>query len=91
MAWNRLDRLFINENLKTGRGGLKLKLDSYEIIHDPRITSVHFYDRPGAPHFGSVVAGVPKAYNHQARGEWEAGYSDHFRIRACIEILSSLS
>jgi hypothetical protein len=79
MSWNRLDRVIINKRLNDGKS-LDLVKRSYS-IHNPSFsTSEHRYEE-GA-NKGSIVKGIPAAYEHKANNKRKAGYSDHFGIVA---------
>ncbi len=89
MDWNVLDRFFVNSALLSGQG-LHIDLPSYEIVRHSSISTAHFYTHEGDAHFGSVVQGIPKRYDHLATAAHKAGYSDHYPIRMCLNILGQL-
>lgn len=79
MSWNRLDRIIINKRLNDGKK-LDLVRKSYS-IHNPGFsTSEHRYTKGALK--GSIVKGIPAAYDHQANSNRKAGFSDHFGIVA---------
>lgn len=77
MAWNTLDRIFINKRLNDGKG-LDLVKASYKIHTPDFATTSHRYEKGHSK--GSIVAGVPFGYEHTARNSRKAGYSDHFGV-----------
>jgi hypothetical protein len=79
MSWNRLDRIIINKRLNDGKK-LDLVKKSYS-IHNPSFsTSEHRYTKGALK--GSIVKGIPAAYDHEANNKRKAGFSDHFGIVA---------
>ncbi len=77
MSWNRLDRIIINKRLNDGKK-LELVKKSYS-IHNPNFsTTDHRYEK-GA-NKGSIIKGVPAAYDHKTNSRRKAGYSDHFGV-----------
>lgn len=78
MAWNRLDRIFVNDAFLNGK--LVSQIDTYK-IHTPKfITKVFEYRKKRSPLYGSRVVGTPYGYDHTAKSFKKAGFSDHFPI-----------
>lgn len=77
MQWNKLDRVFISENLLAGKE-LRVDEKSFRVLAAPFATTQERYE--GREHYlrGSVVYGVPWGYDHKASQANMAGFSDHF-------------
>ena len=77
MQWNRLDRIFVSENLVMGKE-LRVDEKSFRVLAAPFATTQERYE--GREHYlrGSVVYGVPWSYDHNANEASRAGFSDHF-------------
>jgi len=79
MSWNMLDRIFVNRRLNDGKG-LDLVRNSYR-IHAPRFSRTeHRYDSGHMK--GSIVTGIPFAYEHSEKTARKVGFSDHFGVVA---------
>ncbi|MDE3269041.1 MAG: hypothetical protein OYH77_02020 [Pseudomonadota bacterium] len=79
MNWSSLDRLFVNQHLRDGRG-LEVDVPSFRIFAPPFMRDTFVYDRDGDYHRGSVIKNVPKRYNNAATTAGDAGFSDHYPI-----------
>ena len=79
MSWNRLDRMIINKRLNDGKK-LELVKKSYS-IHNPSFSTSEYRYEKGA-NKGSIIKGIPFAYDHKTNQKRKAGYSDHFGIVA---------
>jgi endonuclease/exonuclease/phosphatase family metal-dependent hydrolase len=79
-SWNLLDHLFISQDLALKGGVLEAELESYRIIAADFLSTEYVDNNKLSPSFGSVIKGVPKAYNHGADTAETAGYSDHYPV-----------
>jgi hypothetical protein len=80
MAWNILDRIFVDESLIDGKG-MDIVLSSYQIYAPQFITTTYEYKGKKAGYFkGSTVRRIPKSYDHLSKSKKDAGYSDHFPV-----------
>lgn len=80
MAWNVLDRIFVDESLIDGKG-MDIILSSYQIYAPTFITTTYEYTGKKAGYFkGSTIRRIPKRYNHSSKTKRDAGYSDHFPV-----------
>jgi hypothetical protein len=80
MAWNVLDRIFVDESLIDGKG-MDIILSSYQIYAPTFITTTYEYTGKKAGYFkGSTIRRIPKRYNHSSKTKKDAGYSDHFPV-----------
>ncbi|MFT6604253.1 MAG: exonuclease III, partial [Bacteriovoracaceae bacterium] len=77
MSWNRLDRIIINKRLHDGKK-LDLVKKSYS-IHNPSFSTTDYRYEKGA-NKGSIIKGIPSAYDHKTSSRRKAGYSDHFGL-----------
>lgn len=77
MQWNKLDRVFVSENLLEGIEVRALE-KSFRILAPSFATTQERYEAREHYLKGSVVTGVPWGYDHQASDEAKAGFSDHF-------------
>lgn len=85
MAWNVLDRIFVDDTLLDGKG-MDVVLESYEIYAPKFITTTYEYDGKSGGYFqGSKVKRVPRRYDHKAMSPGKAGYSDHFPVSVKIK------
>ncbi|MCO4795197.1 MAG: endonuclease/exonuclease/phosphatase family protein [Bacteriovoracaceae bacterium] len=86
MAWNVLDRIFVDESLIDGKG-MDIVLSTYEIYAPKFITTTHEYNGKKAGYFkGSSVKRVPKSYDHSSKTPEKAGYSDHFPVSIKLKL-----
>ena len=80
MEWNVLDNFFVSKNLND-ESGVEADLTSFRIVA-PRFAKTRYrYDDRENIHFGTVIRGVPKNYDHEVSSRLrDAGYSDHFPV-----------
>ena len=81
MAWNKLDRFFVSENLIDDEG-LDFVVGSYQIMNYKFLTKTFVYNRADLPFYGSVVADTPMRFDFKT----SEGASDHFGVRAEFEL-----
>lgn len=85
--WDRLDRIFINQNLANNSGTEIIK-NSFKIYTPSFITKDYHYDKyPNDYLYGSIVKKTPYYYNFNAITEKNAGFSDHFPVIAKFIII----
>ncbi len=80
MTWNLLDRVFLSTNLLRSKKGIKVDLNSYEIVAPKWAQTTFKYDDKNQPHFNSIIHGVPWRYDHLSADQKTAGYSDHYPL-----------
>ncbi len=85
MGWDLLDHFFISKNMTDGKG-LDLRIDSYDIHRPKFLTQKYRYKDANYYTYGTVVNGVPKRFAHNAFFKSMMGFSDHFAIKAKIEV-----
>ncbi|MAF92158.1 MAG: hypothetical protein VX583_12790 [Bdellovibrionota bacterium] len=79
-SWNRFDRFLLSQNFFSS-GGLFANLGNFRIIATKNMGQCFFDSLFAANYsYGNHVFGIPKKYNHNARGLEDAGFSDHFPI-----------
>lgn len=78
MKWNLLDRFFISPEFLQDESNLKIELSSYQIFSVPEMETVYEYTK--GPYQGTKVNRVPLRYEHNAKSQKDAGFSDHFPI-----------
>lgn len=79
MEWNVLDRFILSNNLKDKKGW-EVQWDSYQIVSPKFLLTDTIYERERDFHYGSVIKGTPKGYEHSEVDKEKAGFSDHFPI-----------
>ena len=79
MAWDRLDRFFVNKKLADG-SGFELDSKTYGIKSPPFLTATTVYEDPRYPTHGSQVTNTPGHPDFFTLDPEKAGYSDHFPI-----------
>jgi predicted extracellular nuclease len=78
-VWNYLDRIFLSQNLKDGKGMEAIK-GTFNVGRSEFNSYTYVYDNPKYQQYGTRVTGVPMPYNHNTSVESGAGFSDHFPV-----------